>query len=462
MRFERGRIVAELNGWTLIDREHMGLVTPEAVLGFVAQGESAAHVDVRNLRVRREPQSYWPSERFKAATPNEVNAATSEPSGVSHTVSVDEVLAGWKRREESHPAVDLSWASVPGYRFAASSFRSTGTAAEVDQNRGGLSRLKLTPEQVRYSSPWQHARLDLTRKVGLRDSTTLRDYQRVFKANFVELGQKQPDSLMLSVACDGMRRVDYVSDENGRGYRGIEFSRADVWRDRVGEMDDLLWRGPLLAFRPLSKCGIGCSVEKCVVFPEIAWTGGARCVVIDETSQVEGSTFQRRFWADPQRDFLVLKGTVTVDGLLREQIDVQYGLNSEGKWWPVGWEAVAWPRLASSISEFQFAGNEWLFQAASAKVMHNPPADDITIAQQETRIPPGTIGFDQRSNEWFEQLADTRRRKLDASEVMARTVADVSWEPGSPRDTRWIVGGLVVLAGGWILIRRLRRRGQYA
>lgn len=170
--------------------------------------------------------------------------------------------------------------------------RSGVLVEDAGQSDGLVSRLKVEHGRVQVSMPWLHDRFSLTRKAGLRDSATIRDDQRVLKANFQVPHETQATDLSFRVTGDDQGRVDCIVDHRGRGLRGIQYARPDVWQERVGEMDDLLWRGPLLAFLPLAKNGVGCRQEECVVLPEMVWSGGVRCVVIEQTNpELRGGSF---------------------------------------------------------------------------------------------------------------------------------------------------------------------------
>ena len=461
-KFESGRTLVELNGWTWVDTDRIEMRRSRSVLGFVAEGEATAHVELRNLRILRDNlASAANGNRVLGNTPSvDIRENAFRLSGDGHrSVTREAVFEGWRRCEMSHANARLAWNMEPGFRFGAATLRTVVPSAAESSVHGPVCRMMLADGEVRYSSPWQHARIDLTRKFGLRDATTLRDYQRVLKANFERTAETLPAELRFDVVSDQARRVDWVSDRDGNGLRGIVYAKPDVWRDRVGEVDDLLWRGPLLAFLPLAKNGIGCRPEESVLLPGLAWCGGARCVVIEEVTHSEGSTFRRRFWADPLRDFLILKSTVDVDGTLREQVDVQYTRHDDGRWWPRSWEVMAWPKLSNAISELPFAGNEWLFHAAQANVIDEALSDDADLTLATGRLPLGTVGFDQKHNEWFEQLANDQRRRLPPDEVMAMTSADVTWTRESS-SSLWIGGGLMMLTASWLLLRQWRKRGS--
>jgi len=454
LKFHAGRLTVELNGWELLDAVEAVFPSQESVLGFVARGESSAFVDVRNLRVSRSDLSAAPE-----VVPAQVRSQPTVPTeseGVA-PVTVATLIGAWKRREQSTPGVDLAWTVEGGSRFAESSFGPPDRPVVDDTSPSHISRLTLSHDQVRHTTPWRHPRLDLTRKAGLGDATSLQDFKRSFDAKFTTATGQLPGNLRLDIVCDAKHRSDGVSDADGRGYRGIVFDRPDAWRDRIGEMDDLLWRAPLLALRPLAKSGVNCQTDSCVILPEMAWVSGARCWVIEETTQVAGANYQRRFWVDPLRDFLILRQTVSVDGLLREQLDVQYALNSKNEWLPVSWEAMTWPRLASSISEFQFPGNEWLFQTASAKTVSERASDAVVHETSAMQFQPETVVFDQSASEWFEQVSVGERRKLSADEARELVMNGSVANHDSSRFYKAIGGGLVLLLAGWACVRRIRR-----
>lgn len=452
LKFSQGRLTVELNGWSLLNNVELVQGKPDSTFGFVTQGESGSYVQVRNLRVRRD-ESATSSEVDSVRNRSLDNASKStDGSGSDRIVSLATIAEAWKHREQLHPHVAMTWTIENGSRYAAASFRS-------QELQPVLSRLTISDRDLQYSTPWQHPRVDLTRKAGLRDATSLQDFNRRFKARFAVPAENLPESLQLIITSDDKSRIDEVSDPDGRGYRGIVYDQPNVWKDRVGEMDDLLWRGPVLALRPLTRSGIGFQPADCVLLPDMAWVAGVRCWVIEETIQLAGEKLKRRFWVDPARDYLILRTTVSVDDMLREQLDIQYTLDSSQQWLPASWDAVTWPRLASSISEFQFAGNEWLFQSVSAKTVEcrtDKPLDD---APSVTHFHQGTVVFDQHSKEWFQQVSAGVRRKLNADEAseMAMNGRLANRDSGSWRLYQIVGLGLLLLVGCWAGVRRTRR-----
>lgn len=117
-------------------------------------------------------------------------------------------------------------------------------------------------------------------------------------------------------------------------------------------------------------------------------------------------------------------------------------------------------KLSGSISEFQFAGNEWLFQVERANVIHEAIENGGATESTARSVPVGTFGFDQISNEWFEQLSNEKRRPLQPDEVMAMATSEIAPARGALRSV-WVGSVLVVLAGIWIFVRRKRRRGSH-
>ena len=402
----------------------------ESSVSFVVRGDVGATVEIRNPRIRyenRPDQRDVMPERF-SSLPVEQPGDTSTTGNSPVELSV--VIDAWKRREESSPKLDVSWVVESGIRCAVSSFRSDDVPA-IDAATTDISRLVVSPDSIRYSTAWRHPRMDLSRKAGLRGEPGLLDFAEALYGQFAMVPKHPSGSLRLEIGCDDERRIDELYSARGEGYRGIAFERPDVWKDRVGEMDDLLWRGALLAFRPLAGYGIGCQPDECNVHSEMAWFAGLRCFVIEEVTEAAGSTFQRRFWVDPLRDFLVLRATVSVDGMLREQLDTQYTLDSAGRWLPVSWGAVTRTPTTNTHSVYQFPGDEWMFQVASAKVVKcqfDGSSSDKPIA---VNFRPGTVAIDRQTNEWIQQVAIGNRRRLDASEAMALTIGDKSGLPES-------------------------------
>gem|GEM_PF-984526 len=461
LKFEQGQITAELNGWKMHDAVPVNATRTGSVLGFVAQGESAESVNVRNLRVRRDGSNAPLHAGLEPKHALPVNPAISEKVEHESPVSLASIVEAWKSCESSHPQVEIAWSLDSGIRFASSSFRSTErTATEVATPHS--SRLTLTPEQLHISTPWRHARIDLNRQAGLRNEASLQDFQRIRSARFADSSGRLPDSSKLAIAIDHQSRIDTVSAADGRGYRGIVFDRPDVWIARVGELDDLIWRGPLLALRPLAQSGIGFQAENGQVLPDSVWVSGTRCRVIEETTQVAGSTYLRRFWVDPSEDFQILRHTVSVDGHQREQLDIQYSQAASHDGLPVSWDAVTWPRRSGSISDYQFSGNEWLFQAATCRTIAGEVKESATSATHALRFRPETVGFDQRRKEWFQQVATDKRRTLSAEEARTLVMSGNTTSDESSRVDRVIGAGLLLLLAVWVAIRRFRGRGEYA
>ncbi len=175
-------------------------------------------------------------------------------------------------------------------------------------------------------------------------------------------------------------------------------------------MDDLFWRGPLAAFRPLSRHGLQCQLDACKILAETSIVAGVRCVIMEETSQ---ENFKRRFWMDPLRDFLILR----TRGEFQEQLDIQYSQDSAGRWLPTSWNAIAKPMVAAVTRENQFPGLKWLFAVSSAQVVECTVTDSSVDTPLKDDFAPGAILFDQASNEWSRQIAVGQLEKLKSNEV---------------------------------------------
>ena len=457
VKVERGNISVELNGWSLLDHASVELPAKDWKIGFVAQGEPSAYADIRNLRVRRDGSDTAAASTSSQAPSTTTGLAESTDKAPATSAKLLTVIEDWKRREQSSSQLEFTWRTEDFDLFAWK--HSTAPAQQpVDPVQSNESRLSLDGKQIHYSTTWKHPRIRLSRNQGLKNAAGLQDYQRARISQFASTSEQLTKALTIDVTIDETHRIDEVFDSEGQGHLGIVFEKPDVTKDRVGELDDLVWRGPLLALRPDST--ISLQAENARIVTDSAWVSGIRCSVIEETTQHRDSTLLRRFWVDPSRESLILRYALSLDGQQRELLDIQYALNQPQSWLPVSWDAVAWPHASASVADVQFPGNERLFKAASCRIIDNEPRKDTPRGTaNDHHFRPGAVVFDQYANGWFQQVSAGVRRMLNADE--ASEMAMNGWLAN--RDfASWrfyqIVGVFfLLLVGCWVGVRRVRR-----
>lgn len=455
LKRSNGRLYAELNGWPLFNAEKQIPELAHSRIGFLANGSK---VEVRNLRVRRTAPA-TAATLGSDAIEVPLWKQRSDPKQSNPTlVDLTQIQDAWKHRERAFPTVTIRWTHGNPSPMIASTFRSTANSSKLTHKE---SQLVMTRSGIDYSTAWLNSRIDLGRTTGFSGSASQTDFLAALNSRFT-LPEKETDHKMrLEVAIDDKTRRDEVFHEDQRGQRGIIFDRSNPWQDRIGELEDLFWRGAVLAFRPASKQGVDCDFDKCKVLPNAAFLGGVRCVVVEERTSHRNNSFARRFWVDPQRDFLILRMTAAQNGRLREQIDLNYKLNAEKQWVPDSWTAISRSLPANSNSYRYFSDNDQLFEVASADVTE---CNSNALIDQTSRAAfrSDAIVFDQTNNEWFQQLTSENRRKLDPDEIDADALRDHS----SSGDFRWrnllIGAGIVVLSFGWVIARRRQGKANAA
>ena len=456
VKVEQGHVSVELNGWSLLDHAPVALPAKDWKIGFVAQGESSAYADIRNLRIRRGDSDTSSTSSPSQPRSTAINMAEGVDKAPITSANLASVMEDWKRREQTNSKLEFTWRTAD-FDLFASKLSPVPAQQPIDPTQSSESRLRLDGDQIHYSTTWKHPRIRVSRKQGLKHVTGLQDYLRARASGFAPTSEQLTEALTLDVTIDETHRIDEVFDSEGRGHLGIVFEKTDVAKDRVGELDDLVWRGPHWAVHPNS--GIGLQADKARIVSDSAWVSGVRCSVIEETTQHGGSTILRRIWVDPTRESLILRYALLLDGQLRELLDIQYGAKSSQSWLPVSWNAVTWPYASASVADVQFPGNERLFKAMSCQVIDDEPGRDTPRVTANDNFRPGTVVFDQRANEWFQQVSAGVRRKLNADEAseMAMNGRLANRDSASWRLYPIVGVGLVLLVGCWAGVRRVRR-----
>jgi hypothetical protein len=459
LRMSNGSISAELNGWNLLDNTALATSNMDESISFVGSGPPESMIEIRNIRIRRYNQSELQGRATETSAPTVKTQQRLRQEDLS-LIQISSIIEAWGKRERKYRNVEMSWTLGRDLRFATSLFQraepTEGSVLPTD-----IGRLVISVDSASYSTAWGHPRMDLTNKAGLKGEPGFKDFSQVVRSRFVPLSKHAPGNLRLEVFCDSHRRVDELFDTSNHGYRGIIFAHPNVWTDRIGEMDDLVWKAPMLAFRPLARYGFACQADSCNLLSKSAWIEGIRCAVIEETSQSDGIHFKRRFWVDPARDFLVLRSCLMRDGILLEQIDLQYDENSIQEWHPCSWIVIRKGSKSHSItSDKPFPGDEWLFDVISAKVTERSFANSSIAKSIPTNFRIGSIVYDQSANEWSQQVSTNGRRKLEPFEVT--TLGSAIDDNSSLAIAAWSelqIGCCVVLlfATGWLIYRRRRR-----
>ncbi|WP_157604977.1 hypothetical protein [Schlesneria paludicola] len=455
LQFTSGRISVELNGWSLLDGERWVAPNTDACVGFVVEGKLGACVEIRNLRVRYSEQATL--THVDSTDTDESHSAQfqDEDTLASTSVEVTQIARAWKRREELFPHVQMQWTQPATDSTIASAFRATVKLSDWYPSTE-KSRLVITPSGFGCSTPWLNSRIDFSRATGFSGTPIHNDFLAALNSRFSRSISPDLGRMRLDIVSDAERRCDEILDGNDRGRFGIIFDRPNPWCDRVGDLGDLFWRGPILAFRPFSPYGIDCDFDRCEVLPKRAWVDGVPCLILEERTESHNSSFMRRFWVDPQREFLILKTTTTKNRLLREQVDIKYAVTEAKEWLPSSWTAVSRPQPANSNTYRYFSDNDQLFEVASATVV-DCKLNETSGPIQVTDFRKNAIVFDQKDREWFQQVAPARRRKLTPGEVEAITFGERLTTSGTWFDPR-IGAGIAALCAGWGLARYLRPR----
>jgi hypothetical protein len=150
----------------------------------------------------------------------------------------------------------------------------------------------------------------------------------------------------------------------------------------------------------------------------------AHCIVLEEMSQLDGNNIQRRFWCDPQRDFLILRATVCSNGVIREQSDIQYKQTEGGAWIPTSWTSIAKPTAPAATISARFPGDDWLYSLSSSTVLDCRVDVTPEAPPGEVEFSIGAILYERATKLWSRQVSSTQRELLSSDEIRAITHGD--------------------------------------
>jgi pimeloyl-ACP methyl ester carboxylesterase len=419
IRVTGASVAIELNGWQFLGETNISPPARNAVIGFVVNGDEGSQVELQNLRFLRAADTEVEPSRTK----NDPVMLTNSESDSDNTSSVDlaAISVAWKRRESDFARVDVRWSELTGSIRDGLSSRSNGDgnapeAATIER------RLIVSENAIEYSTSWPYTELDFWTKAGVPTTPEIVFFNRAFQNRF----RVPPEngSFQLTVHVDEAFRIDKIRDDVRRVNRVVIYSSPESWRDRVGEIDDISWRGPLLAFRPLSRAGIGCELDACELGSATGHVAGIRCIVLQETKRHGDNEFKRLYWIDPKRDFLVLRTIVRINGTVREQLDVEYRQNADQKWIPATWKMAVRPSMPAQTIGERFPGDDWLYLTSAAKTFECRSANNIGNAAKNIAPPIGAIIFDKSSGDWKRQIDSWRQETLTTQEVRSLTFAE--------------------------------------
>ncbi|WP_010586459.1 alpha/beta hydrolase-fold protein [Schlesneria paludicola] len=407
--FDSEHISVDLNGWNLV--RHVPLSTPDANIGFVAVGDPGTSVQIRNVRIRRDPAA-------ESTTNREATAAEPTSTAVNQFETVDMASIGtaWKKREAAFANIEVTWDEGDECRFASELFRP-GLTDQPQNPSQTVSRLSLSPEALRYSTVWPYGLMNLWRKCRVECLSSSDEFKQALATKF-EIPDEHPfGTLRWNVHCTIDQRTDVVLTDNDRGLGAVQFSGIDIWNDRPGDLDEVSWHAPALALHPLSARGIHCQLDQCQLISTSAQVAGCQTIVIEETTRSNASSFNRRFWLDPLREFVILRATTTVVGEFRSQVDIEYLQDKHQHWIPKSWKLIARPDDPAPAVQERFPGDELVFEIGSAKNVECIVDGLQQDSPLPSKIPVGAIVFDQATNEWARQTAADQQKPLTPYEV---------------------------------------------
>lgn len=440
LKFSDGQVTVDLNGWTLPAVPFGATFSEDERIGFRTDGR----VELRNLRVLRADNSSLPAV--------DLPASRIPDAGEPPLVTVTDILGAWQKRAHSVPTIKLRWRT----RFSSVVPSEPTATGAVSGTECTTSELHLTADRVQTRTAWRHPQARVDRRTGLIGEPNPQEFLQILNGGFVDqfAGRVQP--MPSEVRCLPTGRRDELLIDDSHGWRGVEYDDPDVWRERIGNLDDLVWRAPLLALNPLAAGGWVPAADACKILPEYPSLAGVNCVVLEETTDRDGQACVRRFWLDPLRGLRAVRATVAENGVLRERIDLEYQDRRQDSL-PAAWTVVTHKPPAGSTSPRYFPGNALLFECAASEVVEIQRPDQPEGFDVKDSFRSGTLVFRPDEGAWSRQVGRGQRRPLSSDEVASIRGALNSVNGLMTSSTYVMAGGILALAATGIIVRRRRR-----
>lgn len=416
IQLSHGRLAVQLNGWSFLENVPGTNLSQDSVIGFCAWGEPGESVQLQRLRFRKTAAGKLnrhvdPTGPNKAESPaTDVNKEIADrPS----PIDIESLIAIWTRREQSLSSVQLSWNRDKESRFASHHIRQHDAAP-----RPAESRLILSNQNMSYSTLWPHTSLlDLWRSSDAPCLSSQSEYDASFAKLFRRTSHFPPGSLRLGIRIVGDLRTEVASLLDGTRHYAIETKKDERSRQLIGDLDEISWQAGLLSLRPLSTSGLQRQKSQFRVLETMACVAGVQCNVVEQQVATDRKELRRLYWIDAERDCSVRRAAVWIDGIFREQVDLEYLQDLDKGWLPSGWTLLSKPRMPAPTVAEGFPGEEWCYYVSSAKVVATQFDESADDWQANSDFPPGTIIFDQINQEWFQQTAEGQRKRLGADEA---------------------------------------------
>lgn len=426
------RVTASLNGWKLNDLQDPRLHRDRGdIFLSVSSTSEATAAQWRNLRWREidEPLSY-----------SESQMQTVDLRDAPTDVTVEQVFAAWSAREQRVLDAQLRWKSDWHEAVGLSEFLagivSTDPSLEAQSNTALLHQ-----STVRFDTTWWNREVPTTRggrPITLRDDPK---YQRLVATCF----KSQPTTPMqYSIILNEAERVDYTADWQGESRRADVQSLTHAAGTVDGNLKDLFHSPLQLVFRPLSPCGFGIVPKDCRIVAQASFANGVDCVLVEESRGQDDQRLTRRFWVDPQRDFVVVRYIGQRGGVSKEQLDVQYERYEHQRWLPSRWSAITPTNPVTGAFVSRFPGQGRLFEHAAAIAVDWSINEPNQQQPNLSVLPAGTTVRDRLTNEWYTIASDGSKQTLDRDALVDTTLA--SDAPGES-ESGWAVGWRLVCGG---------------
>ena len=464
-------VSAELNGWPLFENvtlpatvTHSTATSGSAAIGpvsgevhFEAIGAETATVEIRNLRgLRDEATQNAVGRGLPQAGASVVRCSGSPAKPVNSSEQLlPKLRKAWDSRARRQNACTCSWEpSIVGLH-AQSAFQADRSTSVL--NSGRNSTVNLTADEFHYRGPWTHQRADLLRVTGLSGDATYTEFLKILQTHFQEAQAAVSTTIQLDIRGSSNGREDRLILKNGSGHRAVLFPPGDpatttgfrngAYRGpRIGCLDDLYWLAPVIAVRPDALLYWSEELDTFGIDER-----GATQIRIEQDSSIAGKTIRTHVCADSFSDFLPVRVGFEQDRVTRELIDLHYDRIRDDGAVLNGWDCVAFPAAATSVSDRYFPGNDQLFRFVTVRnaQWQNSPAFD-----GQDRFIPCPVVQDLRTQEWYHQKADGTRHVLSSDEITQVVLGDDSRLPRS-----WFhVSLLVAVAMLGVAIRFRKRR----
>ncbi len=206
---------------------------------------------------------------------------------------------------------------------------------------------------------------------------------------------------------DGTERLDI---HDGHGDTPVAFKSDHTFRNQgeYGQIDDLLSRPILLAYRPLRWTGNDLSIDGIRIAGTDSPMQGRNCIIVEYPLKENATA---KLWVDPSRDYHVVRFIQYAGVHAQYQIDIQFEQYSTNNWTPQGWTIV----LLSQSRDYP--GRSDLFRFVSCTVIESTVNKSLPEGLFQTSLATGTCVLDLGANSWRKVVAEGATRELDAEEI---------------------------------------------